>query len=64
MRDIMLPEQTKAIFRICKEYNFSDIYELQKVLLDNYDKPLLSTQWPVNEKDMYLKLKMFFCGKS
>lgn len=61
--DLMLPEQVKAMLKVCKEFGFKDIYELQKILMDNYDIGLLSSQWPQEEEEMYNQLKTYFCGK-
>jgi len=60
----MLPEQVKGMLKVCKEFGFRDIYELQKVLIDNYDIGLLSSQWPQEEEEMYNQLKTYFCGKN
>lgn len=61
--DRMLPEQVKGMLKVCKEFGFKDIYELQKILMDNYDIGLLSSQWPQEEEEMYNQLKTYFCGK-
>lgn len=60
----MLPEQVKGMLKVCKEFGFRDIYELQKVLIDNYNIGLLSSQWPQEEEEMYNQLKTYFCGKN
>ena len=59
----MLPEQVKAMLKICEEFGFKNIYELQKVLMDNYDIGLLPSQWPSGKEEMYNRLKTYFCGK-
>lgn len=59
----MLPEQIKAMLKICKEFGFKDVYELQKVLMDNYDKGLIPSQWANDKETMYNQLKTCFCGE-
>lgn len=55
----MLPEQNRALERICAELKIPNINELKRVLIDNSDVKMVETQWPSSEEEFYQRIKQY-----
>lgn len=55
----MLPEQNRALERLCEELKIPNINELKRVLIDNSDVKMADTQWPSSEEEFYRKIKQY-----
>lgn len=57
----MLPEQNKALEKLCIELDIPDINELKKVLIDNSDIKMTASQWPSTKEEFYFEIKQYIC---
>ena len=55
----MLPEQNRALERLCEELKIPNINELKRVLIDNSDVKMADTQWPSSEEEFYQEIKQY-----